>query len=165
MSLPGEKQMEVVFTIYRKNPETGHLALTGAPKEGQEFVDGLATGCLFIKREVFSKLSPPYFEFKFREKTRDLYEGEDLGFARKLNELGIQFFTDYSLICKHQKNVDLLDVNNYAISYSNRSILEYDRRIKEQVKEAVQAAYSAGYKKGLAEIQKPKAKSSILWTP
>lgn len=163
-------EISVVFTVYKKNESSGNFGLADAPKSGQDFVDGLATGCLFIKREVFCQLSKPYFEFKFNPDSRELTEGEDLGFCRKLSNLGIKFFTDFELICKHQKNVDLLEVNNYAIEYANRQVLNYDAAIKEQInviiKEATQKAYEQGLQEGikgiLAEIKKSQSPQSKL---
>jgi hypothetical protein len=155
---------EVVFTCYKKNPQTGNLAVSGVPKEGLDFVDGLATGCLFIKREVFSKLKKPYFEFLYKDENREIKEGEDLGFCRKLSELGIKIFTDFSLVCKHEKKVCLLDVNNYAITYSNRNVLAYAESLKEEMQEAVKIAYHAGLQKG-QKIAQQTAPKSTLWVP
>lgn len=164
---------ELVFTCYRKNEKTGNLAVSNVPTSGQDFVDGLATGCLFIKREVFSKLEKPYFEHRYETETRHLKEGEDLGFCRKLSNLGIKFFTDFSLVCKHQKHVDLLDMNNYAISYSNRNVLTALEVAKEEAMTAVKEAFQAGYKAALSAMQeqvsKPKsglvAPNKTLWSP
>lgn len=144
MTPPGGEIPEVVFTTYKKNPETGNFTPSNAPKEGKEFVDGLATGCLFIKREVLEKLEKPYFEFTFDKLDRELKEGEDLGFCRKVHELGYKFYVDYSLVCRHQKTVDLFDVNNYAIQFSNRNVQAYDALIKQQVRDAIKAAYQQG---------------------
>lgn len=172
MTPTGSENPQVVFTVYEKNPSTGNLALADAPKSGSKFVDGLATGCLFIKRSVFSLLVKPYFEFKYKEESREMAEGEDLGFCRKLSDLGIQMYTDFDLICKHQKSVDLLDVNNYAIDYANRSVLSYDAAIKGQAVASVQQAYDAGYQKAINDIHvKFKSKGlemktkSTIWTP
>jgi hypothetical protein len=159
---PGGDITEVVFTAYEKNPETGNLAPTRVPKDGKQFIDGLATGCLFIKREVFEKMEKPYFEFKYDSETRNLVEGEDLGFIRKANTLGYKFFTDFNFVCKHEKKVDLLDVNNYAIQYANRAVLRYDSSIKDQVKNAVKAAYQTGVQEGL---KKSSSTKSSIWTP
>lgn len=165
---PTSEICEVVMTTYRKNPESGNYTLGKVPTSGEEFVDGLATGCLFIKRAVLEKLSKPYFEFKFDSESRNLLEGEDLGFIRKANELGYKFFTDYSLVCKHQKNVDLLDVNNYAIQYANRAVLKYDAHIKSQVQDAIKAAFQRGFESGhkaSVQIEPAKAPQSTLWLP
>lgn len=131
MTPSGYDKPQVVFCVYRGDENGLHAA--NVPNEGQAFVDGLATGCIFIKREVFTQLSEPYFEFKFDEKSRMMTEGEDLGFCRKVNELGYKFFTDFSIVCKHYKTVDLLELNNYAIEYANRSVLAYDAKIRPQV--------------------------------
>jgi hypothetical protein len=131
MTPEGYKGPQVVMCVY-KNDERG-LHASAVPNSGLEMVDGLATGCIFIKRDVFSKLQKPYFEFKFNPETRYMTEGEDLGFCRKVNELGYKFLTDYSMVCKHYKMVDLLEVNNYAIDYSNQAVLAYDAQIRDKV--------------------------------
>ena len=125
---------KIVITAYSEHPDgKGKLALSDVPTKGIDFVDGLATGCLLLKRSVFDKLSKPYFEFTFDPDTREMIGGEDLGFCTKLNKLGIKFFTDFSMVCNHYKNVGLLDLNNYAIDYSNSHVLEYDNSIRPKV--------------------------------
>lgn len=141
---PGSDEYEVIFTCYEKNSVTGGYKSREVPFEGESFVDGLATGCLFIKREVFTKLSKPYFEFKFNATSKGLEEGEDLGFVRKVNEAGYKFYTDFSFVCKHQKTVDLLDINNYAINYANRAILAYDEKVKSMINGACSVSYNKG---------------------
>lgn len=158
MRPPGSDILEVVYTAYRYNPSTGNLGLAPVPKTGTDMLDGLATGCLFIHREVLEKLKRPYFEFRYREEDREIKEGEDLGFCRKVSALGYKFFVDFGLMCRHQKNVDLLDVNNYAIQYSNRNVTAYSDSIKQQVKDAVKEAYAKGIEAG-------QKKKSAIWTP
>lgn len=132
MTPPGSENPNIVFTVYNLFPKG--FAPVPIPQSGIDYVDAVATGCIFIKREVFSKLEEPYFEFVYDPKTRNLKEGEDIGFCRKLNDLGYKFFIDYSMVCKHQKNVCLLEMNNYAIEYAKRSIDAYDRHIKEKIR-------------------------------
>lgn len=147
MAQPGEDHRQVVITAYKQidpHPETKkpRLAPCAVPDEGAEFVDGLVTGCLMIKREVFEKLERPYFEFKYDPITRQPIEGEDIGFCIKMLKLGIKFFTDYSMVCKHYKNnLDLLEINNYAVSLANKHILVYQRemeKVKAQLGEVAQ---------------------------
>lgn len=154
MKSPFTDDVSVVFTVYKKNEKSSNLGLADAPKSGQAFVDGLATGCLFIKREVFSLLKKPYFEFKYNSESRAMTEGEDLGFCIKLSSLGIQLYTDFELVCKHQKEVDLLDVNNYAIEYANAQVLRYDASIKESINQALSAAYQKGMQEGIKQSLK-----------
>lgn len=131
MSTPGSEQLQVVFTVYNGN-DGRRMAPTDIPRSGTDFVDGIATGCLFLKRGVFDSLKKPYFEFKYDLETRNPIQGEDLGFCMKLNDLGIRFFIDYSKVCKHYKTVCLLDVNNYAIEFANKAVMAYDRVVQTQ---------------------------------
>jgi hypothetical protein len=135
MTPEGYKGPQVVMCVYRQDEKGLHAS--AVPNKGTEMVDGLATGCIFIKRDVFKQLKKPYFEFKFDPETRFLTEGEDLGFCRKVNDLGYKFFTDYSMVCKHYKMVDLLEVNNYAIDYSNQAVLAYDAHIRPTVERLI----------------------------
>lgn len=131
MTPAGWDTPQVVFTVYKRN-DTG-MYTASVPSEGLDYVDGVATGCIFIKRKVLEQLSKPYFEFKYNPETRELVEGEDLGFCKKVSDLGYKFFIDYSKVCKHYKKVCLLDVNNYAIQYSNNAILAYDRGLRQSL--------------------------------
>lgn len=146
MAQPGESQRMVVITAYKQmdpHPETKkpRIAPCSVPDEGAEFVDGLATGCLFVKREVFEKLERPYFEFKYDPITRQPIEGEDIGFCLKMLRLGIRFFTDYSMVCKHYKNnLDLLEINNYAVALCNKHIEVYKREMDKVKSQLVEVA-------------------------
>lgn len=149
MNLPGTQDMGVSFTAYKGHAPTADgksvgLKMTSVPLDGVEFVDALATGCLFLKRELFSKIEKPYFAFKRKPDTCEVTEGEDLGFAMKLQKLGIPYLCDHSMVCSHYKKVDLLHVSNYATSFANAKILEFDRQIRSQVEDAVRAAYMKG---------------------
>lgn len=143
MAQPGETQRQVVITAYKSMADSAdgkkRIAPCAVPDEGAEFVDGLATGCLMIKREVFDRLEKPYFEFKYDPITRQPLEGEDIGFCLKMLSLGIRFFTDYSMVCKHYKNnLDLLEINNYAVCLANKHIAPYKQemdRVKAQLTE------------------------------
>lgn len=145
---------QVVWCVYGRDGEK--LFTTNVPTEGQQFVAGLATGCIFIKREVFAKLQKPYFEFKYNPETRCLIEGEDLGFCQKVNALGLEFFTDFALPCKHYKNVDLMAVCNYATIYARNSIKKYDEMIRPQVDQL-----ASNYKKLLAEKRRAPPQTGV----
>lgn len=135
----GYEGPQVVYTVYNGAGADGKgLKPAEVPTAGTGFVDGLATGCILVKRHIFEKLQEPWFEFKFDPKTRQLVEGEDLGFCKKVNELGYRFFVDFSKPCHHVKSVDLFEVNNYAIDYSNTTIKAYDAQIRGQVEALAQ---------------------------
>jgi len=148
MTPEGYEDPQVVFCIYNKGA-SGGLHAARLPKSGTSYVDGLATGCMFIRKEVFQDLQKPYFEFKYDRESRAMVEGEDLGFCRKVNALGMQFLTDYALVCKHYKTIDLLDANNYAIQYANQAVISYDAQIRPQVAALVERLKGTRPKSGL----------------
>lgn len=127
----GHDMPKIVFAVYEDLGHGYHCAQV--PKDGVGFIDGIATGCIFVKREVLEKMEKPYFEFKYNAETREMTEGEDLGFCKKVNKLGYKFFIDYSMTCHHFKRVNLLDVNNYAINEFNERWLEQDKFFRSQL--------------------------------
>jgi len=153
MSGNGKTEPRVVFTVYNGTNGKG-LSPANVPRSGTALVDGIATGCLFIKRHILEKMAEPWFEFKYDPTTRELIEGEDLGFCKKVGALGYKFFVDYSKVCKHYKHVCLLDVNNYAIEYANAQVMAFDVAIRTQV------AQLEAYVRKLKAAEKPK--SSII---
>lgn len=149
MTPEGYDSPQVVFCTYNKGT-SGGLHAARLPRSGTDYVDGLATGCMFIRKEVFSQLQKPYFEFKYAPESRALIEGEDLGFCLKVNKLGLKFLTDYAKVCKHYKTIDLLDANNYAIEFANKAVIAYDAQIRPKVDALV------------ARLQSNKVKSSLI---
>ena len=65
--------------------------------------------------------------------SRELLEGEDLGFCMKVNKLGLKFFTDFSIQCNHFKKVGLQHVNDYAINMRNAAVLGFNEEVKSKV--------------------------------
>lgn len=154
MHQEGFEGPQVTFTVYTDPTGGNKLSPAAIPPSGLEFVNGIATGCIFIHREVIEKLAKPYFEFKYNPETREMTEGEDLGFCRKINDLGYKFFVDYSMLCHHFKRVSLLDVSN-CIEYQKQMAVEQNDKIYRQ----------AIAKMKLKELQKPqivKPKSNLI---
>lgn len=132
---PERGQMpRIVMCVYKRD-ETGKFRSAAVPQSGTEYVDGIATGCIFIKRHVFDKIEDPVFEFKYDEKMRDLKMGEDLNFCHKTADLGYKFFINYAYVCRHYKEVDLLDVNNYALDYGNKVLESHDKQVRTIITE------------------------------
>lgn len=136
MAQSGTENRQVVFTVYKGIKGKG-IAPADIPMSGIDEVDGLATGCLFIRREVLENLEKPYFQFKFDEESRSPVEGEDIGFCLRMAKLGIKFFVDYSMVCRHHKKLDLLELNNYAIEFAQKSIDRYDAEIRKNLEPAM----------------------------
>ena len=75
MTPPGGTENTVIFTAYKgvvENETTKGIGITEVPRSGTEFIDALATGCLFLKRSLLERMEKPYFEFKFDPKTRQM---------------------------------------------------------------------------------------------
>lgn len=132
---PGQKDPCIMFTAYKGRGANGGLGAADVPTSGTEYIDGLATGCLFIKRSIFAELEKPYFAFEYEHDTRAMTAGEDLSFCRKVTDLGYKFYVDYSKTCRHYKNVCLLEMNNYTMSYAKRSVETYAALIKPMIEE------------------------------
>lgn len=152
MTPGGMDRPQLMFTVY-KGTAKGGLGAANMPSEGTEYVDGLATGCLFVKREVYEAMERPFFEFKYDPDTRVMTEGEDLGFCKKVTALGHKFYIDYSKAAKHTKNVCLLEVNNYAMEYARRSVAQYDALVRSQVAELAARLSAANAK--IKSLEKP----------
>lgn len=132
----GSQDAKVVFAMYEELPNGGFKHKEHIPTSGIDYVAGIATGCIFIKRSVFEKLKEPYFEFKYDQESRQMIEGEDIGFCKKVKELGLKFFTDYSMACHHFKRVNLLDVSNYVINEFNERWMAQDRMLRSAIARA-----------------------------
>jgi hypothetical protein len=161
MTPPGGSSTCVLFTAYKGVLEGKGITMTEVPRGGTDFVDGLATGCMFLKRSIFDKIEKPYFEFKYNPKSRQMTEGEDLGFCLKLAKLGIKFFTDYGMVCKHYKRVCLLDINNYAVEFANSKVLAYDAEVRPKVEKL--ARHVAASNAAMHETLNPgRTKSGLI---
>lgn len=154
MSQPGFEGPQVSFTVYTDKGEPGKLYPSPIPDQGTDFVNGVATGCIFIKRKVFESMTKPYFEFKYNPETREMIEGEDLGFCRKVNDLGYKFFIDYTMLCHHFKKVSLLDVSN-CIEMQKQIIVDNCDRVIRQLAAKKQLERMNRTQSG---IEKPKSR-------
>ncbi len=91
-------------------------------------VDAAGLGCCLIAREVFERITSPWFKFQVRD---DGYQtGEDLFFFEKCAEAGIRPLALPQIRCKHHRSVELL------------GLFEQFRGLKRELKvaEAGQAA-------------------------
>jgi hypothetical protein len=131
MTPKGYETPQVVFTVYRWDGKGMQPA--AIPDQGHDFVDGIATGCIFIRREVLEGMAKPYFEFTYDPETREIIHGEDLGFCKKTQAAGHQFFIDFSMVANHYKKVSLFDVNNYAMEYAQSMVMAYDRSVRSEL--------------------------------
>lgn len=132
MQQEGFEDKQITYCVYRSQDGKPGLYPGAVPLNGGiDYVEGMATGCIFIKRHVLEKMKPPYFEFKFKDDTREMLHGEDLGFCYKTNELGFKFFLDYSMVCHHYKKISLLDVDNLIQSKVQAAIDASDTQLRQ----------------------------------
>ena len=66
------------------------------PQEELVKVKGIGMGCILMKTDVFKKLEKPYFEFRFKEDTKDWF-GEDFILQDKIQKIGYEIFVDTML--------------------------------------------------------------------
>ncbi len=74
-------------------------------------------GALLVRTDVFRKIAPPWFKFKFAPKTpTDVFdcsgdyilEGEDGYFSKKAREYGFKLFVDTAVACRHETSAHLI---------------------------------------------------------
>lgn len=78
-------------------------------------VDATGLGCILIKREVFSELKKPYFQF-ILDKDGLIKNGEDFNFCEKAKEVGYSIYIDKRFMTSHFKPVDLKEVNKIGVN-------------------------------------------------
>lgn len=154
MTMPGSDGPQIVFTVYTARSERG-LVAGNVPPTGHAYVDGVGTGCMFLKRAVLEKMEKPYFEFLYDKQTRSIREGEDLNFCTKIGDMGYKFYVDFTKVCKHYKNVCLLDVSNYAQEFAGNSIKQYDAMIRPKI-DALTSALKKKKSSGLVDASGKK---------
>lgn len=77
-------------------------------------IDGCATGCLLVKREVFEKIPRPWFSFT--EGTQDFY------FCRKVLAAGFPIYCDSSVQCGHFTTIKITleEHRRYKTAYGGK---------------------------------------------
>jgi GT2 family glycosyltransferase len=70
-------------------------------------VDAVGMTGVLIKRHVFEKIEPPYFEVLYKDNGTQTDLGEDYYFSRKCKEAGFKIYADFSLRQRHFKTVAL----------------------------------------------------------
>jgi len=81
------------------------------PNTGVLPIKGAGSSCIMIKREVYEKLSDPWYRFVYEDdngkktfKGEPLIISEDIHFIMQAISKGIPVYADTSLICQHYKS-------------------------------------------------------------
>ena len=78
-----------------------------SPQDELVEVQGIGMGCMLMRTSVFDQLEKPYFEFRYKEDTRDWY-GEDFVLLHKLRNNNHKIYVDTIL------SMDIKHVGTYA---------------------------------------------------
>lgn len=99
----------------RKNDSNGFYRKYNVVGMNEKFVNefiglipvkGAGGACVLIKREVFEKIPPPWYRFKYEDDNKKpIVIGEDIYFTAMAQSVGIQPWADTSVICKHEKKI------------------------------------------------------------
>jgi len=103
----------VMRYVNPKDPEEGLKPI--AQQEGVEEVDGFGMSCCMIHKSVFDGMEEPYFTEKFVAEPGKKAMGEDLLFCKRLKELGIPLFADFSVNCDHHKMTKITYPNQIEV--------------------------------------------------
>jgi hypothetical protein len=98
-------EMDAVGNPYRKwnavDMNDDHMK----PNTGLNECKGVGASCILIKREVFEKMTPPYYRFTYSDDTgKSVVVGEDIYFTINAISKGIKTYADTSILCQHYKN-------------------------------------------------------------
>ena len=91
-------------------------------KPGWQEMGAGGTGCMFIRRKVFTspdKLTGPFFKIISTEK-RGQVVSEDIYFTGRAAEAGFKTWVNTDFICSHFHTVDLAEVNMGTVRILNR---------------------------------------------
>lgn len=76
------------------------------PDTGILEIMGCGSACVLIKREVFEKISQPYYRFRYEDDNgKPCYVGEDVQFIAKATQAGFKSYADTSIKCGHYKPI------------------------------------------------------------
>ena len=88
-----ENNYPVVYDFESETDGVANFATRKVPGTGLEKVDAMGAGCWLISREVAEKVGESPYDMN--------NGGEDMRFSRKLMNLGIPMYVDWSLNCAH----------------------------------------------------------------
>ena len=95
-----------------------HIDAAGS-KENIVEVEGVGTGCLLVKREVFLKIQKPYFEFSY-DKDGLMSCSEDYNFCKKCRKAGYKIFVDKRFVTEHYSVIDKKSINDAMVKMAEK---------------------------------------------
>jgi len=98
-----------VVPIAMRRHGRGYSLVTPLPGNDLVEVDATGTGCLMIRRDVFSRLKRPFFEYVLDDNGL-VQLGNDFYFCMKAKEAGIPVFIHTGYVTAHDQTVDITDM-------------------------------------------------------
>ena len=104
----------IPYPLIMKNSKDGRgfepMADPGDTIEEYTSVDGIGTGCIYIRRSVFEKINRPFFRFQYASDGNITY-GEDYSFSKKVKAADINLYVATKFIVGHFKSFDVAHIN------------------------------------------------------
>jgi len=90
------------YAVLRQYRHGGYYNIATVPFGGIIKIDACGLGCCLVKKEVFKKLSKPYFKFSDEKHGyKDIQISEDIYFCRKVQEAGFKMVCDLDTVVGH----------------------------------------------------------------
>lgn len=92
---------------------------------GWQIMGSGGTGCMFIKRRVFTggKLTAPFFKI-VSDARKGQVVSEDIYFTGRATEAGLQVWVNTDYICSHLRTLDLKEVNFGIVKILDRFVTQ-----------------------------------------
>jgi len=104
--------------------ETGNVYVPEQWQPGSLLkVDLVGTAAILIAREVFERLSRPWFAFDYSHADEGKWPGEDIWFSRRCMEAGIDIWVDTGVVSPHL-------IDNFVDERTFRTHLERTRELQ-----------------------------------
>jgi hypothetical protein len=97
--------IDITPAVFDFNGETFETKYNYQPEKKLKRIAGCGLGFYMAKREIFEKITRP-FEFKYTD-DGIIKTSEDLAFCLKMKESKFEMWADYSIACKHIKEIDI----------------------------------------------------------
>ena len=98
-----------IVPIAMRRQGRGYSVISPLPANALVEVDATGTGCLMIRRDAFSSLKRPFFEYVLDEDGLGQM-GNDFYFCMKAKEAGLPIFVHTAYMTAHDQTVDITDM-------------------------------------------------------
>ena len=116
----------IPYPIIMKDHDGAYVPMADPSDEIEPYtkVDGIGTGCIYIRRSVFEKIDRPFFRFQY-DASGGITLGEDYFFSKKIKAAGISPYVATEFIVGHYKTFDAAHINQMlykALTFNKNGI-------------------------------------------